>query len=318
MVEIDDIRAAAARIASAIERTPCRLSRTLSEILGARLFIKFENLQFTASVKERGALNKLLLLSPAERERGVIAMSAGNHAQAVAHHAARLGIAATLVMPKRTPSVKVGHTRATGAEVILHGEGVAEAGVLASELARERDLVFVHPYDDEDVIAGQGTVALEMLEDVPDLEAIVVPIGGGGLAAGCAIAASVLRPGIEILGVESARFPSMAQALRGEPVTCGRDTLAEGIAVKEPGRLALGILARLLGDILLVDEADFEEAVLLYLEVEKTLAEGAGAAALAGVCHDRARFAGRRVGVVLSGGNIDLPVLGSLISRRRG
>jgi len=315
MLGLDDIRDAAGRLGSGITRTPCRHSRTLSGLTGAEIYVKFENLQFTASFKERGALNKLLLLSPEERARGVVAMSAGNHAQAVALHAARLGIAATIVMPIYTPSVKVEQTRRAGAEVVLHGADVSQSAEVVEKLVRERGLVLLHPYDDPLVVAGQGTVALEMLEDHPDLDALVCPVGGGGLIAGCAVAAHALRPGIEVFGVETERFPSMHQALRGEPIVCGRDTIAEGIAVKQPGTIGREIVRTLVEEILLVSEVDLEEAMLLYLEVEKTVAEGAGAAALAGVCHHRDRFAGRKVGVVLSGGNVDLLVLSSVIER---
>jgi threonine dehydratase len=299
----DAVVAAATRIAGSVVRTPCLESRTLSELAGARIFVKFENLQFTASFKERGALNKLLQLSTEERGRGVVAMSAGNHAQAVAHHASRLGI--------RTPNVKVEHTRRFGAEVVLHGDDLNAANDRANALAAERGLTFVHPYDDAAVIAGQGTAALEMLEDHPDLEALVVPVGGGGLASGCALAA----PGVALYGVETERFPSMKQALAGEPIVCGRDTIAEGIAVKRPGALTREILRTHARDMLLVSEIDLEEAVLALLEIEKTVAEGAGAAALAAVMHHRALFSGKRVGVVLSGGNIDMLVLASIIER---
>ncbi len=306
-----DVRTAAARIAGAVVRTPCLESRTLSELCGARIFVKFENLQFTASFKERGALNKLLTLTPAERASGVVAMSAGNHAQAVAHHASRLGIRATLVMPRYTPNVKVEQTRRLGAEVVLHGDDLSAASDRANALAAERGLAFVHPYDDPVVIAGQGTVALEMLEDQPDLDALVIPVGGGGLASGCALAA----PDVTLYGVEAERFPSMKQALAGEPIACGRDTLAEGIAVKRPGVLTREILRAHARELLLVSEIDLEEAVLLLLEVEKTVAEGAGAAALAAVLRHRTLFAGQRVGVVLSGGNIDMLALASIIER---
>ena len=307
----DDVLAAARRIAGAVVRTPCLESRTLSELSGARVFVKFENLQFTASFKERGALNKLLQLTPAERRRGVVAMSAGNHAQAVAYHASRLGIRATLVMPRYTPNVKVEHTQRLGAEVVLHGDDLNAASDRANELATGRNLTFVHPYDDPAVIAGQGTVALEMLEDYPDLDALVIPVGGGGLASGCALAAG----GFAIYGVETERFPSMRQALAGEPIECGRDTIAEGIAVKRPGALTREILRSRARDMLLVSEIDLEEAVLALLEIEKTVAEGAGAAALAAVLRHRALFSGKRVGVVLSGGNIDMLVLASIIER---
>jgi threonine dehydratase len=314
-VGLGEVRSAAARIAGQLVRTPCLRSETLSELAGAEVVIKFENLQFTASFKERGALNKLLALSPAERARGVVAMSAGNHAQAVARHAGRLGIRATLVMPRYTPSVKVEQTRRLGAEVLLHGEDLTEAGERAEALAREHGSVFVHPYDDEDVIAGQGTVALEMLEQHPDLAALVVPVGGGGLAAGCAVAAHGIAGDVAVYGVEAERFPSMRQALAGEPIACGRDTIAEGIAVKRPGVRTREILREHLREILLVGELELEEAVLLYLEIEKTVAEGAGAAALAAVMRHRQRFAGAKVGVVLSGGNIDGLVLASILSR---
>lgn len=306
-----DVLAAASRIAGAVVRTPCLESRTLSAITGTRVFVKFENLQFTASFKERGALAKLLTLSEAERGRGVVAMSAGNHAQAVAHHATRLGIRSTIVMPIYTPNVKVEHTQRLGAEVVLHGEDLNAASDRAYALARERGLTFVHPYDDPAVIAGQGTVALEMLEDQPDLEALVIPVGGGGLAAGCALVAG----DVAVYGVEPERFPSMKQALAGEPIACGRDTIAEGIAVKRPGERTREILRSRMREMLLVSEIDLEEAVLALLEIEKTVAEGAGAAALAAVMRHRTLFAGRRVGVVLSGGNIDLLVLASIIER---
>jgi threonine dehydratase len=306
-----DVVAAAARIAGAVVRTPCLESRTLSELAGARVFVKFENLQFTASFKERGALNKLLQLTPTERARGVVAMSAGNHAQAVAYHASRLGVRATIVMPRYTPNVKVEHTRRFGAEVVLHGDDLSAANDRANALAAERGLSFVHPYDDAAVIAGQGTVALEMLAEQPDLDALVIPVGGGGLAAGCALAAENAL----VYGVETERFPSMKQALAGEGIVCGRDTIAEGIAVKRPGALTREILRARARDLLLVSEIDLEEAVLALLEIEKTVAEGAGAAALAAVLRHRALFAGKRVGVVLSGGNIDLLVLASIIER---
>ena len=315
IVTLEDVRDAAERIAGATLRTPCLVSETLSELTGARVAVKFENLQFTASFKERGALNKLLLLPPDQRARGVVAMSAGNHAQAVARHAGRLGIRATIVMPIYTPSVKVEQTRRLGAEVLLHGGDLSAAADRADALARDQGLVFVHPYDDPAVIAGQGTVALEMLEDHPDLAALLVPVGGGGLAAGCAIAAHALRPELALYGVEAERFPSMQQALAGQPIVCGRDSVAEGIAVKRPGQLTREILRRHACELLLVGERELEEAVLLYLDVEKTVAEGAGAAALAALLRHRDRFTGQKVGVVLSGGNIDGLVLASIIER---
>ncbi|WP_404296303.1 threonine ammonia-lyase [Halomonas sp.] len=314
-VTLDDIRAAAARISGSVERTPFLCSHTLSRITGCELYIKFENHQFTAAFKERGALNHLLSLSEKERARGVVAMSAGNHAQAVAYHAARLGIRATIVMPRHTPNLKVRNTRELGAEVHLEGEGVAEAGEVAWRLAAEHQLVFVHPYDDERIIAGQGTIALEMLEEVPDLDALVIPIGGGGLIAGNAIAATELRPGIEVVGVQTRRFPAMQQALAGETIQCGHATLAEGIAVKQPGRLTLPIVRERVHDIVLVDEPEIERAILLLLEIEKSVAEGAGAAGLAAVLDDPERYRGRKVGLILCGGNIDMLALASVIQR---
>ena len=314
-VTLDDIRAAATRLRGSVERTPCLHSHTLSRIVGCELFIKFENHQFTAAFKERGALNHLLSLSAEERARGVIAMSAGNHAQAVAYHAGRLGIRATIVMPRHTPNLKVRNTRELGAEVHLAGEGVAEAGEVAHRLAEEHDLVFVHPYDDERIIAGQGTIALEMLEEAPDLDALVIPIGGGGLIAGNAIAATELKPDIEVIGVQTTRFPAMQQALAGEPIHCGHATLAEGIAVKQPGRLTLPIVRERVRDIVLVDEPEIERAILLLLEIEKSVAEGAGAAGLAAVLADPERYRGRRVGLILCGGNIDMLALASVIQR---
>lgn len=312
---IDQVREAAAHIANSIVRTPCALSRTLSELTGCELYIKFENHQFTAAFKERGALNRLLALTPAERERGVIAMSAGNHAQAVAYHAQRLGIHATIVMPRHTPNVKVRNTRAFGADVRLRGDGVAEAGEYARSLADEHGYLFIHPYDDERVIAGQGTIALEMLEEFPALESLVIPVGGGGLIAGNAVAAKAINPDIEIVGVQTERFPAVKQALAGEPVHCGAATIAEGIAVKQPGRLTLPIIRELVDDILLVDEPGIERAILMLLEIEKTVAEGAGAAGLAAVLAEPERFRGRRVGLILCGGNIDLLPLSSVIQR---
>ena len=314
-VTLHDVRAAARALHGAVVETPCLHSRTLSEITGATVVLKFENLQFTASFKERGALVKLLSLSPTERAAGVAAVSAGNHALAVAYHAQRLGIRAVIVMPRTTPNVKVTHTRAFGAEVILHGSSFDEAHAFTLGLAHTRGLALVHPYDDERVIAGQGTVALEMLATHPSLDVLVVPIGGGGLISGVAIAARELRPAIEIVGVEASRFPSMRCALDGKPVACGDSTIAEGIAVKQPGRLTLPIVRTLVDQILLVDEQRIEEAVLLLLEVEKTVVEGAGAAGLAAVLQWPDRFRGRTVGLILSGGNIDLLPLSSIIQR---
>lgn len=314
-VSLDDIRAAHGLIAGAVERTPCAHSRTLSRIAGCEVYLKLENEQYTASFKDRGALVKLLSLTPAERARGVIAASAGNHAQGVAYHAERLGIPAIIVMPKGTPFTKVIHTRAFGAEVVLIGEDLSQARVKAEALCAERDLVFVHPYDDERVIAGQGTVALEMLEDRPEFDCLIVPIGGGGLMAGMALAAKALKPAIEIYGVQTELYPSMVGALRGGPAPTGGQTIAEGIAVKEPGRLTIEIIRRLAADVFLVGESAIEQAVLMLLEIEKTVTEGAGAAPLAALLANKARFAGRKVGLVVSGGNIDTRILASILMR---
>ena len=310
-----DIHDAAEVIRGRVVNTLCAPSITLSKITGADLILKFENLQFTGSFKERGALNKLLALSPEDQKTGVIAMSAGNHAQAVAFHAQRLGIPAVIVMPRHTPNLKVEHTRAFHAEVILQGEDFDEAGSFARELASKRGLVLVHPYDDEKVIAGQGTVALEMLEAFPGMEALVAPVGGGGFIAGCAVAAKSVNPGITIYGVETKRYPSMFCALRGTPSKWGTSTIAEGIAVKEPGSIPLKIVRDCVDDIFLVDEGEIEEAVLLLLEVEKTVVEGAGAVGLAAVMKYKELFSGKKTGLILSGGNIDLLVLSSIIQR---
>jgi threonine dehydratase len=314
-VSADDVHAAAQRIAGAIEHTPCVESRTLSRLTGARVFLKFENLQFTASFKERGALNKLLSLGEAERRRGVIAMSAGNHAQAVAYHAARLGIPAVIVMPKGSPNTKVKNTQVHGAEVVLEGDSLHESGRHAIERAKRDNLVFVHPYEDPLVIAGQGTAGLELLAAVPDLEALVVPIGGGGLISGIAVAAKSINRKIRIYGVESKTYPSMYQRLNGLPIECGGDTIAEGIAVKDAGDIAFSIVRELVEEVLVVKEETIERAVVALLEIEKTVAEGAGAAALAALLEHPARFAGRRVGLPVSGGNIDSRVLASVLMR---
>jgi threonine dehydratase len=315
MVTLDDIRAAAKRIAGALEPTPCVHSRTLSKLTGAEVFLKFENLQFTASFKERGALNKLLSLSDADRRRGVIAMSAGNHAQAVAYHAARLGIPATIVMPRGSPNTKIRNTQVHGATVVLEGDNLFEAGKHARGLAARDNLVFVHPYEDALIIAGQGTVALEMLEAVPDLEMLVVPVGGGGLISGMATAARGLNPQIDIYGVESKNYPSMHQRLNNLPVECGGDTIAEGIAVKDVGNIAFGIIQQLVKEVLVVKEETIERAVVALIEIEKTVAEGAGGAALAALLEHPARFAGKRIGLPISGGNIDSRVLASVLMR---
>jgi threonine dehydratase len=310
-----DVRAAATRLAGAIEHTPCLPSRTLSQLTGAQVFLKFENLQFTASFKERGALNKLSSLGAEERRRGVIAMSAGNHAQAVAYHAARLGIPAIIVMPKGSPNTKVRNTQVHGARVVLEGANLFEAGRHARELAAGDDLVFVHPYEDPLVIAGQGTVALEMLDAIPDLDVLVVPVGGGGLISGMAIAAKALRKDISIFGVETQNYPSMYQRLNNLPVECGGDTIAEGIAVKDVGDTALQIIEALVDEVLVVKEETIERAVASLIEIEKTVAEGAGAAALAALLEQPGRFAGQRVGLPITGGNIDTRVLASVLMR---
>lgn len=314
-ISVQDIYEAADSIADNVVKTPCTQSQTLSEITGAEVILKFENHQFTASFKDRGALVKLLSLTPEQRIDGVIAMSAGNHAQAVAYHARRLNIPATIVMPRHTPNVKIERTRAFGAEVILHGDRLDEAYDFAAELAQERDLHLIHPYDDEKIIAGQGTIALEMLEAFSDLEMLLIPVGGGGLIAGNAIAAKAIHPSIEIVGVESCRFPSMLQTLEGAPIQCETDTIAEGIAVSDPGHLTVPVVKELVDEILVVDEGQIEKAVLLLLEVEKTVVEGAGAVGLAALIGNRERFEGRKVGLILSGGNIDLLTLSSIIQR---
>lgn len=314
-VSIADIRQAAEAIHGVTVVTPCTRSLLLSEISGAGIVLKFENHQFTASFKDRGALVKLLSLTEAEKRQGVIAMSAGNHAQAVAYHASRLSIPATIVMPAHTPYAKVEHTRAFGAEVILFGDSLKEARQRAEALADERELIMIHPYDDARIIAGQGTVALEMLEAFPDLDLLVVPIGGGGLIAGVAVAAKAIKPDIGIIGVQTERFPSMKQALEGESIECGRRTIAEGIAVKTPGTLTLPVIREWVDEILLVDEGQIEEAVEMLLEVEKSVVEGAGAAGLAAVLAHKEKFKGKRVGLILSGGNIDMFTLSSVIQR---
>lgn len=314
-VSLDTIVQAARLIEGAVMRTPCLPAPKLSQLTGAEVFVKYENLQVTNAFKERGALVKLSALGDAERRRGVIAMSAGNHAQAVAYHAARLGIPATIVMPEPTPFVKVAATRGYGARVVLAGEVLADAQAEAERIADEEGLVWVHPYDDPAIISGQGTIALEMLEDQPDLECLVVPVGGGGLISGIAVASRATRPDIEIVGVEAALYPSMIGALRGEPVTCGGATLAEGIAVKNVGKLTLEIVRQTVDDILLVDEATLERAVNAYLTRQKTMAEGAGAAGLAALLAYPERFTGKRVGLVLCGGNIDPRLLSSIMVR---
>jgi threonine dehydratase len=315
MIELADIRAAAARLQGQVLATPCVESRTLSQITGAQVFLKFENLQFTASFKERGACNKLVQLSDEERRRGVVAMSAGNHAQGVAYHAQRLGLRAVIVMPRFTPGVKVERTRSFAAEVVLHGDTLEEARGHAFKLAAEQHLTFVHPYDDEAIVAGQGTVGVEMLEAVPELDTLVVAVGGGGLISGIAVAAKALKPSIEVVGVQALRFPNMFNAVKHASLPQGGSTIAEGIAVGTPGRVTQAIIERHVDDILLVDEGDIEQAIVMLLEIEKTLVEGAGAAALAALLKSPERFQGRKVGLVLGGGNIDPMLLASIIER---
>ena len=314
-IGIEDVRRAAAAIAGQVLVTPLLPAPRLSDLTGATVFVKHENMQPTGAFKERGALNRLLALSAEDRARGVVAMSAGNHAQAVAYHARRLGIAATIVMPAVTPLVKAENTRGHGAEVVLEGATLAESELVARRLATERGLTLVHPYDDPLVMAGQGTVALEMLEAIPDLDDIVVPIGGGGLIAGIAVAARAIRPDIRIVGVEAGLYPSCHNALRGEDSPIGGSTLAEGIAVKNVGRLTLPIIRALVSEIVLVDEPTIERAVNAYATLCRTMAEGAGAAGLAAMLARPDLFRGRRVGLVLCGGNIDARLLASVMVR---
>ncbi|WP_298303342.1 threonine ammonia-lyase [uncultured Erythrobacter sp.] len=312
---IDDVRAAAARIEGSVVKTPMMHSITLSEITGAEIWLKFENLQFTAAYKERGALNALLKLSDEQRKRGVIAASAGNHSQGLSYHGTRLGVPVTIVMPKTTPTVKVMQTESVGGTVVLEGETYDDAYAHACELKEERGLTFVHPFDDPDVAAGAGTVALEMLEAKPDLDCLVTPIGGGGLISGMSTVAHALSPEIEIVGVQAGLFPSMFAKLKGIDRACGGDTLAEGIAVKQPGHFTSQVIAERVDDILLVDEPELEKAVSLLLQIEKTVVEGAGAAGLAAVIDNPERFAGKKVGLVLCGGNIDTRLLANVLLR---
>ncbi len=314
-VALADIQAAAERISGAVVETPCDYSRTLSHLTGADVWLKFENLQFTGSFKERGALNRLQALDKTERARGVIAMSAGNHAQGVAYHAKQLGIPAVIVMPEGTPFVKIENTRRLGAQVMVTGATLEDAAAAAHTRAKRDGLTFIHPYDDARVIAGQGTIALEMLMAVPDLEVLVIPIGGGGLISGIAIAAKALKPDITVIGVQALRVPAAYNLIKQTDLPVLPDTLAEGIAVKAPGKLTLDIIAECVDDIVLVDEPALESAVAKLIEIEKTVVEGAGAAGLAAVLSDRARFAGKRVGLVLCGGNIDTRLLASVLTR---
>jgi threonine dehydratase len=312
------VRAAAERLRGQVVRTPCHQSRVLSQITGAEVWLKFENFQFTASFKERGAYNKLASLSDAERKAGVAAMSAGNHAQGVAHHATRMGIKSCIVMPRFTPFTKIRNTRELGGEVILHGDSLADAqAYLETELVAKRGMTLVHPYDDPLIIAGQGTVALEMLEDAPELDTLVVPIGGGGLIAGMAIAAHGLKPDLKMIGVESAGYPSAYAAIRGDPALVrGGPTIAEGIAVRNIGKLPIEIIREHVADLMRVDEASIERAIALLANVEKVIAEGAGAVGLAGLLSDPARFVGRKIGLVVCGGNIDTRLLASVLMRQ--
>lgn len=314
-VSLADIRAAAERIAGSVVHTPTMRSGTLSDLTGANVYLKFENLQFTAAYKERGALNKLLLLDKATRERGVIAASAGNHAQGLAYHGARLGIPVTIVMPVPTPIIKVMQTEGHGATIVLHGETFDEAYAHALELAAERSLVFAHPFDDLDIIAGQGTVALEMLADAPEIDTLVVPVGGGGLLSGVGTAARALRNDVQLIGVQAELYPSMYCRLGGHDLPSAGDTIAEGIAVKEPGRITAAILERLVDDMLLVPEPTIEYALSLLLQIEKTVVEGAGATGLAALLAHPERFRGKNVGLILTGGNIDTRLLANVLLR---
>jgi len=319
VIDIADIRAAGRVLTGQVPRTPFTLSRTLSSILDTEVWLKFENLQFTASFKERGAYNRLQCLTEKERQQGVIAVSAGNHAQGVAYHAQRMGVPSVIVMPALTPTVKVANTRRFGAEVVLHGDSFDDAKTHGYVLAAQRGLTMIHPYDDPAIIAGQGTVALEMLDVQPELDTLIVPVGGGGLISGMAVAAKAINPGIRIVGVQAERFPAMYGLLRGEDKPSGSRTIAEGIAVKSPGELTGAVVRRWVNEIALVSEADIEHAIVMLLEIEKTVVEGAGAASLAVLLRDRDaglhQFRGRRLGLVLSGGNIDPLMLGELIGR---
>ena len=310
-----DVRDAAARIDGAVVRTPTLYSKTLSAITGAEIYVKFENHQFTAAYKERGALNAMLQLTQEQRQRGVIAASAGNHSQGLSYHGTRLGIPVTIVMPRTTPVVKVMQTEAVGGTVVLHGESFDEASTHARKLELELGLTFVHPFDDPQVAAGQGTVALEMLEDVPDLEMLAIPVGGGGLATGMSVIAREMNPNIQLIGVEAELYPSMFNLLKGAQQQVGGDTLAEGIAVFEPGKFTSKVLGELLDDFLLVSENELEGAVAMLLQIEKTVVEGAGAAGLAAVLAHPHVFKGRKVGIVLTGGNIDTRLLANVLLR---
>lgn len=314
-VTVDDILAARTRIAGSIVKTPTLISQTLSDMLGCKIYLKFENLQFTAAYKERGALNRLLQLDDAAKEKGVIGASAGNHAQGLAYHGKRLGVPVTIVMPTTTPIVKVTQTRGHGATVVQYGEKFDDAYAHARKLEVEQGLTFVHPFDEPDVMAGQGTVALEMLEDAPEIDTLVVPIGGGGLFSGMGTAARAMKPDIQLVGVQAELYPSMYGFVKGQELACDGDTLAEGIAVKQPGQLTRRFVEKLANDVLLVSERRLEEAVSLLLQIEKTVVEGAGAAGLAALLTYPEKFAGRNVGLVLTGGNIDTRLLANVLLR---
>jgi threonine dehydratase len=315
MVSLADVQAAARRIGGHVRRTPALQVDEVSRATGARITLKLENLQSTGAFKERGAANRLALLTPQERARGVVAMSAGNHAQAVARHAHLRGVAATIVMPSATPATKVTRTAAWGARVVLYGDTLAESAAHAWALARDEDLVFIHPYDDPAIIVGQGTLALELLEDAPDLDTLIIPVGGGGLLAGCAIAARGLNPAVQVFGVEVQSYAAMVQSLAGEPVTVGGPTIAEGIAVRDVGELPLKIVRDLGLEVLVVPERAVEQAIGLLIEGAKTVAEGAGAAGLAAVLAFPERFAGRNIGIPVCGGNIDARILSNVLLR---
>lgn len=314
-ISLEDVKDAARILEGQIERTPLKKSRTLSDITGAEVWIKFENMQFTAAFKERGALNKLTRLTEAEKEAGVIAASAGNHAQGVAYHGRRLGIPVTICMPVTTPFNKVEHTRAFGARVLLEGNTFDEAKAYADKVAEREGLTWIHPFDDAHIMAGQGTAALEMFEDVPDFDTLVVPIGGGGLISGIATVAKALNPEIRVVGVQAAMYPAMLGAIQGREVKAGGASIAEGIAVKEPGQLTRKVVRALVDEIVLVEEEHLERAITLFADVEKTIAEGAGAAGLAALLAHPAKFTGKKIGLVLCGGNIDTRLLASVLTR---
>lgn len=314
-VTFADIQAAQVRIAGQVDRTPTRYSRRLSQLTGAEVWVKFDNLHFTGSFKERGALNRLSQLSPEERKRGVVAASAGNHAQALAYHGNRLGVPVTIVMPEGTPFVKIDGTRAHGANVVIHGIDFSGSTEMAHRLRDEKGYIFISAFDDEGIVAGQGVCAMEFLEDAPDLDALIIPIGGGGLIAGCSIAAKAIKPDIRIFGVEAAMYPSFSARRRGETAKCGGQTIAEGIAIKAVGDIPFALADPLVEDVLVCEEADFERAVAFYATYEKTVAEGAGAGGLAALLADPDRFRGMKVGLVLCGGNIDARMLAVVLNR---